>query len=157
VPVLKKLRKKYGDRLVFRLISDQKYNGELEGLENIAWNKNTEVKDLDQIDIGIMPLPNDDWSKGKCGFKGLQYMALGKPAVLSPVGVNTEIISHGQNGFLADSPEEWETILSALIEDDSLRKTIGERGRQTVEERFSHRSQKQRYVQIYRDIANNSV
>ncbi len=156
VPVLQKLREKYGDRLIFRLISDKKYTGPLEGLENIPWNKDTEVQDLDQIDIGIMPLPNDDWSKGKCGFKGLQYMALSKAAVLSPVGVNTEIISHGQNGFLADSPEEWEAILSALIEDAALRKSIGQKGRQTIEERFSYRSQRERYLNIYRDLISTA-
>ncbi len=152
VPVLKILREKYGERLTFRLISDELYEGKLPGLENIRWNKETEVQDLMAIDIGIMPLPDDAWSKGKCGFKGLQYMALGKPAVMSPVGVNTEIIEHGHNGFLARSPEEWEVVLSRLIENPELRKQIGEEGRKTVVERFSFRSQKDRYVKIYHDL-----
>jgi glycosyltransferase involved in cell wall biosynthesis len=154
VPILRRLREKYGGRLTFRLISDEPYTGELAGLENIKWNKETEIKDLDAIDIGIMPLPDDDWAKGKCGFKGLQYMALAKPAVLSPVGVNTEIIRHGHNGYLADAPEEWESILSALIEDPVLRKTMGEEGRKTIVERFSYHSQKEKYIKIYQDLVN---
>jgi glycosyltransferase involved in cell wall biosynthesis len=152
VPVLKKLREKYGERLTFRLISDEKFTGDLPGLENISWSKDTEVEDLAAIDIGIMPLPDDDWSRGKCGFKGLQYMALAKPAVLSPVGVNNDIIEHGVNGFLADTPSEWETILSTLIENPDLRRKTGENGRNTIVERFSYQSQKVRYLKIYRGL-----
>jgi glycosyltransferase involved in cell wall biosynthesis len=155
VPVLEKLRKKYGERVSFRMISDEFFNGQLDGLEKIKWNRQTEVEDLSAIDIGIMPLPDDDWSKGKCGFKGLQYMALAKPAVMSPVGVNKEIISHGENGFLADSTGHWEIILSQLIEDAVLRKKIGEAGRKTVEERFSFHSQKEHYLEIFRSLTQN--
>lgn len=155
VPVLEMLRKKYGERVSFRMISDEFFNGQLDGLEKIKWNRQTEVEDLSAIDIGIMPLPDDDWSKGKCGFKGLQYMALAKPAVMSPVGVNKEIISHGENGFLANSPEEWEHILSQLIEDADLRKKVGEAGRKTVAERFSFQSQKDHYLKIYRSLIQN--
>ncbi len=155
VPVLKKLRKKYGEKVSFRMISDEFFNEELEGLEKLKWTRETEVEDLSAIDIGIMPLPNDDWSKGKCGFKGLQYMALEKPAVMSSVGVNNEIISHGKNGFLADRPEEWEHVLSQLIEDADLRKKIGEAGRKTVEERFSFRSQKEHYLEIFLSLTQN--
>jgi len=152
VPVLKKLREKYGERVSFRMISDEFYNSQLDGLEKIKWNRETEVEDLSVIDIGIMPLPDDDWSKGKCGFKGLQYMALARPAVMSPVGVNNEIISHGNNGFLANNPEEWQKFLSQLIEDTDLRKKIGEAGRKTVEERFSFHSQKDHYLEIFRSL-----
>jgi glycosyltransferase involved in cell wall biosynthesis len=152
VPVLKRLREKYGTKVTFRLISDQVYPDHIEGLEIIRWNKDTEVQDLQAIDIGIMPLPDDAWSKGKCGFKGLQYMALGKPAVMSPVGVNTEIINHGQNGFLAGNLQEWDEILSELVENPSLRKRTGEAGRQTIEERFSFHSQKERYIGIYNHL-----
>ncbi len=155
VPVLRKLREKYGERVSFRMISDEFFNGQLDGLEKIKWNRETEVEDLSAIDIGIMPLPDDDWSKGKCGFKGLQYMALARPAVMSPVGVNNEIISHGKNGFLANKPEEWQQILSQLIEDADLRKNIGEAGRKTVEERFSFQSQKDNYVKIFQDLTHS--
>lgn len=152
VPVLKRLRELFGQRIVFRAISDEFYTGRLDGLENVYWRKESELKDLSAIDIGIMPLPDDAWSRGKCGFKGLQYMAMGKPAVMSPVGVNNDIIEHGVNGFLARTQEEWIEILSLLIIDEELRKKIGERGRKTVEERFSFQSQKERYLSIFRDL-----
>ncbi len=155
VPVLKKLREKYGEKVSFRMISDEFFNGELDGLEKIKWIRETEVEDLSAIDIGIMPLPDDDWSKGKCGFKGLQYMALEKPAVMSPVGVNNEIITHGKNGFLADSPEEWEHVLSQLIENADLRKKIGKAGRKTVEDRYSFNSQKDHYLKIFQDLTHS--
>jgi len=78
-----------------------------------------------------MPLPDDEWSKGKCGLKGLVYMSIGIPSVMSPVGVNTQIIRHGENGFLAGTEAEWFEILSLLIESPELRKQIGSSGRQT--------------------------
>jgi glycosyltransferase involved in cell wall biosynthesis len=156
VPFLKIIREKYGRKVTFRVISDEPYTGELEGLENIKWNRENEVSDLDVIDIGIMPLPDDPWSRGKCGFKGLQYMALKKPAVMSPVGVNKDIIEHGRNGFLASATEEWVKILSMLIENEEIRKTIGEQGRKTVEERFSYNSQKDNYLNIFKQLANHN-
>lgn len=152
VPVLRKLKEKYGKKVCFRLISDTRYNGLLEDLEFVRWRKETEVEDLDKIDIGIMPLPDDPWSRGKCGFKGLQYMSLGKPAVMSPVGVNTEIIDHGENGFLANSQQEWEQILSNLIENEQLRRDIGRKGQETVQTFYSFNAMKQRYLEIFRQL-----
>ena len=84
-----------------------------------------------------MPLPDDKWSRGKCGFKGLQCMALELPVVMSPVGVNKEIIDDGKNGFLASTNDEWMEKLSALIDSEELRREMGKNARQTVEERFS--------------------
>ena len=84
-----------------------------------------------------MPLPDDDWARGKCGFKGIQYMSLSKPAVMSPVGVNPEIIEHGVNGYLAESTEEWFQRLSQLIDSPELRSKIGTEGRRTIEQRYS--------------------
>jgi glycosyltransferase involved in cell wall biosynthesis len=157
VPFLKNIRKKYGDSVTFRLISDEFFDVELPGLEKIKWSKDTEVEDLSAIDIGIMPLPNDEWSRGKCGFKGLQYMALGKATVMSPVGVNTEIIQHGINGYLASTQAEWEDILSKLIENPNERKEIGLKGRETVEEKFSNHSQKDRYLAIFNNLLSEKT
>ena len=109
-------------------------------------------KDLSEIDIGIMPLPDDEWAKGKCGFKGLQYMAMEIPSVMSPVGVNTEIINDGVNGFLASTEEEWIEKLSLLIESPELRRKFGVKGRQTVVENFSVDSQKQRYLDYFNEL-----
>ncbi len=104
-----------------------------------------------------MPLPDDQWTKGKCGFKGLQYMALGIPAIMSPVGVNTEIIENGINGFLADTDEEWLDKLKLLIESENLRNTLGKAGRQTVIERYSFNSQKEKYLGYFKGLISRNV
>ncbi len=115
----------------------------------IPWNSETEIKDLLQFDIGIMPLPDDEWAKGKCGFKALQYMALELPAVASPVGVNSRIINHGVNGFLCNTPEEWEEALRKLIEDSDLRKKMGINGRKTVVENYSVLSNSANFLSLF--------
>ena len=150
-PILKKIKEKFPN-VYFKVISDVIFT--IEGLEikNCKWTKESEVADLEEIDIGIMPLPDDKWTKGKCGFKGLQYMAMEIPAVMSPVGVNTEIIEDGVNGFLAASEEQWIEKLSILISNSDLRKKLGENGRKTVINRFSFTSQKDKYVNILNNL-----
>lgn len=103
----------------------------------IPWRLESEIEDLCTFDIGIMPLPDDEYSRGKCGFKLLQYMALGIPAVASPVGVNNHIVREGINGLLAKNEGEWVEKLSQLIESKSNRYEIGNHGRVTVEENYS--------------------
>ncbi len=152
VPLLRRLRDQYGDKVCFRVISDEPLKEALPGLENIPWQRHTEIEDLQAIDIGIMPLPDDEWARGKCGFKGLQYMALEIPAVMSPVGVNTRIITDGVNGFIAGSWQEWYQKLCLLIESASLRRQLGARGRQTVMESYSFHSQKNRYLEFFNQV-----
>ncbi len=106
-------------------------------VNSMPWRLESELEDLCTFDIGIMPLPNDEYSRGKCGFKLLQYMALGIPAVASPVGVNSQIIRDGTNGFLANGEAEWVEKLGQLIEDKTKRIEMGKRGRITVEEEYS--------------------
>ncbi len=106
-------------------------------LEALDWDLESELEQLRRFDIGIMPLSDDEWSRGKCGFKLLMYMALGIPSVSSPIGVNAEIIRDGENGFLASSGEEWIEKLSLLIADPLLRQRIAAAGRRTVEEKYS--------------------
>jgi len=101
------------------------------------WSLEKEVGDLQELDIGIAPLIDDEWAKGKCGLKILQYMGVGIPCVSSSVGVNAEIIVDGANGFLAKTENEWIEKLSLLIEDETLRKRLGAAGRATVEKNFS--------------------
>lgn len=148
-PVLKRIKEKYGDKVRFKLIGDATYHNPEIDLRGVAWKLESEVEDLSDIDIGIMPLPNDEWAKGKCGFKGLQYMAMEVPAVLSPVGVNMEIIRHGENGFLASAEEEWESVLSLLIENPSLRREIGKSARKDIEQKYSVNSQWPVYKSIF--------
>lgn len=151
-PILLRLKEKYGDKICFRLINNVAYSNSALGLETTFWDKDKEIQQLEAIDIGIMPLPNDKWSKGKCGFKGLQYMALGIPTIMSPVGVNTDIIQHRKNGFLAETDDQWFEVLSELIDDKQLRQNIGSQGRKTVVERFSVNSQKQKYVALFHNL-----
>lgn len=151
-PVLEKIKEKYGNRVCFRFINNIPYKNEALELETTFWDKEKEIEQLSWIDIGIMPLPNDKWSNGKCGFKGLQYMALGIPTVMSPVGVNKDIIQNTDNGFLADTEDEWFSTLCTLIENTELRKSIGNKGRETVESFYSVNSQKNRYVSLFNHL-----
>jgi glycosyltransferase involved in cell wall biosynthesis len=108
-------------------------------LEFRPWRLETEVTDLQAGDIGVMPLPDDEWTRGKCGLKALLCMGCGLPVVLSPVGVNTEIVADDVNGFLAGSGEEWVDKLCRLANDEGLRRRLGKAARETVEERYSVR------------------
>lgn len=146
VPILREIEKSH--TFSFRVISNQMPNFELKSLEFVKWNKETEVEDLAKINIGVMPLTDTVWAKGKCGFKGLQYMALEIPAVMSPVGVNTSIVKDGKNGFLPNSPEEWKEILIKLLESESLRTEIGKAGLQTVKESYSVAANQSNYLNL---------
>jgi glycosyltransferase involved in cell wall biosynthesis len=106
-------------------------------IENIAWSLEREVELFNTCDIGVYPLADDDWARGKCGFKAIQFMACGVPVVASAVGVNREIIEDGVNGFLASTPEEWECKLARLLDDRELRRRFAVAGRKTIEERYS--------------------
>jgi glycosyltransferase involved in cell wall biosynthesis len=108
-------------------------------METVEWRLEDETALLQGFDIGIMPLHHAPWCLGKAGFKLLQYMAAGLPVVASPVGFNCELVQHGVNGFLADSPAEWQECLSRLLQDPALRLRMGEQGRQLVEKEFSLR------------------
>ena len=106
-------------------------------LRTLPWRLEQEVEELRGFDIGIMPMPDDEWARGKCGFKALLYMSVGLPVVSSPVGVNCEIIREGLNGFLASDEQTWVNRLSTLIEDRGLRDRMGQAGRTIVEEHYS--------------------
>lgn len=140
------------ERFKLRVIGTPKYK--LEGVEIEAqqWLAKSEVEDLRPADIGIMPLPDDAWSKGKCGLKALQFMALGTPTICSPVGVNTEIIQDGQNGFIAGTEDEWIEKLSALIRSSELRMRLGRAGRTTVEQKYSADVQAPRVFDIFQSV-----
>jgi len=152
IPLLVQIKNKYKNKVCFKVIVDEQKYYESLNLNTTQWSLKGEIEDLNQIDIGIMPLPDDKWAKGKCGFKGLQYMALEIPAVMSPVGVNVNIIENGINGFLPKNNNEWIDILSQLIEDDNLRKKIGENGRKTVKDKYSVESQKNIYLEAFNNL-----
>lgn len=103
----------------------------------LQWTEDMEASAIQQFDIGIMPLPDNDWERGKCAYKLIQYMACGLPVVASPVGVNVDVVQDGVNGFLAASPEEWEDALIRLLKDTELRKSLGQQGRQLVASQYT--------------------
>lgn len=153
LPVLRRVHARYGDRVRFRVIGDGTYRNEELGIVGLPWTAATEIEDLQDIDIGVMPLPDDEWARGKCGLKGLQYMALGIPTLMSPVGVNTEIIQDGKNGYLPRSADEWVSMLSTLVEDAELRAVVGAAGRRRVEESFSVNAWRDRYCDLLTAVA----
>ncbi len=103
----------------------------------VRWSEATEIADLCAFDIGLMPMPDTEWTRYKCGLKILQYMAAGVPAVASPVGVNSEIIRHGVNGWLATTPDEWLFVLRQLLSEPVRRASVVEAARTSVEQRYS--------------------
>jgi glycosyltransferase involved in cell wall biosynthesis len=115
----------------------------------IPWNETSEVADLLNVDIGVMPLRPDEWSEGKCGFKLIQYMSLGIPAVASPVGVNKQIVIDGEDGYIASSKDEWKAALTALITDHALRSTFGRAGRNKIIKDYSIQSQKDNFIALF--------
>jgi glycosyltransferase involved in cell wall biosynthesis len=145
-------REKFRLRIVG--VSDYRLDGV--EVEALPWRSRTETEDLRMIDIGMMPLPDDDWSRGKCGLKALQYMALGIPTICSPVGVNSEIIQVGVNGFLASSEDEWIEKLTTLLHSAELRKRFGLAGRRTVEAKYSARSQVPRVLEVFKSVVNKA-
>jgi glycosyltransferase involved in cell wall biosynthesis len=147
---LQKLAKR--DRFRLRVIGTPEYHLEGVDLEVMKWRSESEVDDLRQIDIGVMPLPNDNWSKGKCALKALQFMALGIPTVCSPVGVNADIIQNGENGFIAGSEEEWVEKLSRLLRSAELRMRLGRAGHATVEQKYSAMAQAPRVYEVLESI-----
>ena len=152
IPALRILKERFGERIAIRVVGDGRFSEPSLGIQGIPWRAETEIADLAAMDIGIMPLPDDEWAKGKCGLKGLQYMGLGLPAIMSPVGVNSEIITDGDNGFLAGTTDEWVAKLTRLIEDADLRKRMGERARRTVEERYSVNAWKNKYLEHFQRL-----
>jgi len=153
-PVLEQLAR----RRRFRLLIT--YNGPERQWPGIdmhwrPWTSDREVDDLLEFDIGLMPQPDEEWAKGKCGLKALQYMALGIPPVASRNGVLPEIIQDGRSGFLAANPDEWLARLESLLGDCKLRELMGEEARLTVQQRYDARLHVPRIADILRTVADS--
>ena len=155
--LLEKLSKKYS--LELWIIGPENSLDGLRFFKNInikviPWKLETEWKELSKIDIGIMPLLDDPWTRGKCGLKALQYMALGIPAIASNVGANKEIIQNGKNGFLASNEKEWIYYLEKLIKNPKLREKLGKAGRKTVEKDYSLEKNARKLAKIIKSLEN---
>jgi glycosyltransferase involved in cell wall biosynthesis len=116
----------------------------------IRWSPASEVDGVAGAHVGIMPLPDDRFAQGKCALKALQYMAIGRPVVVSPVGVNASIIRSGENGILARTEDEWVQSLATLADSESLRERLGRAARKTVEEGFSSEVASRRFANVVR-------
>jgi glycosyltransferase involved in cell wall biosynthesis len=135
VPVLSDVLRADHDRFV---TVGARYAGPLFDRHHIQdWTEASEARQISAFDIGIMPLPDSPFERGKCGYKLIQYMACGKPVVASPVGANVDIVHHGENGFLARTVDEWRAALVTLRSDPQLRLRMGEAGRRMVEQHYS--------------------
>lgn len=117
-------------------------------VEALAWNEKYEVEVISRFDIGVYPLPNEEWVLGKSGLKALQYMALGIPTVATDIGTIHRIIRNGENGFLVSSEKEWKNTITRLINDQCLREKLGRRAAATVEETYSINANKEKYLRI---------
>ena len=147
VPVLAELETRHD--FEFRVISNQPPALPLKSLRFQPWRKETEIEDLAGLHIGLMPLEDDPWAQGKCAFKALQYMALGIPALVSPVGMNPEVVQSGRNGYVCRSPAEWRQALEALLLDAELRIRLGAAARTTVEQRYSVQANTQNFLRLF--------
>jgi glycosyltransferase involved in cell wall biosynthesis len=135
MPAIRELSKRMPIRVVFVGSGPVFYEGcEVEVRE---WSESTEVAEMLRFDVGIMPLPDEPWTRGKCAFKLIQYMACGLPVVASPVGMNNDVVTHGSNGFLVASTSQWLSAFQALANSVELRRQMGAAGRRIVEQGFT--------------------
>lgn len=148
MPIFKKLILKYPVELV--IISNKTSQYQDNNIRHILWTEGNEVEDLLEINIGIMPLTNDAWSEGKCGFKLIQYLAVGIPVLASPVGVNKIIVEQGKNGFLCVTENEWYEYAVKLIESEELRRKMGIAGRKKIQLEYCIHSKKDIFLQLFK-------
>lgn len=150
IPILKDLETRH--IFEFRVISDLPPEPDMEfnSLRFIQWKKESEITDLMTFNVGVMPLLNDKWANGKCGFKALQYMSLGIPALVSPVGVNTKIVDEGENGFICKDAEEWKKALEKLMLDQGLLEKMGKNTRQKIERSYSVKSNESNFLGLFK-------
>ncbi len=147
VHVLQELEKKY--EFEFLVIADQNPNLSLRSFKFIEWNEENEINDLIQCNIGIMPLYNNEFAQGKCGFKIIQFLSLGIPVVASPIGVNEQIVDAGINGFLCSTMQDWMLALEKLLTEASLRRQMGISGRKKIEEYYSEASNEKNFISLF--------
>lgn len=122
-------------------------------VENIPWNAETENRELADASIGIMPLENTYWEKGKCGFKLIQYMASGLPVVCSNLPANKEIVENTVNGFIADNEEEWFQQINFLLENPEICIKMGKESRKRIEQHYSYQIWGRKYANIIKENA----
>jgi glycosyltransferase involved in cell wall biosynthesis len=123
------------------------------GIEAVDWEEATEIAEVQRMDIGIMPVPDEPWARGKSGYKLIQYGACALPVVASPVGVNSEIVRHGDTGFLVSDAEAWRACLTKLLADPALRRRLGQAGRERIDTHYSLAAHAPRLIALLRQVA----
>lgn len=146
-PVRKILAENPG--MKFLVICNRQPDFHFAGLDFKVWEMKSELKDLQKIHVGLMPLPDTDWARGKCGFKILQYFSLGIPAIASPVGVNRNMIREGVNGFLCTDENSWYNRLNQLISNTGMRKKFGILGREIVRDHYSNTANRTNFLRLF--------
>ncbi len=151
-PALARLTQRH-PRLVLKVICSRFPDWPEVAVQRVPWSAATEAAELAAADVGVMPLTDDEWSRGKCAFKLLQYMAASLPCVASPVGANTEAVLDGETGYHARDDREWEAALARLIESPQLAARFGAAGRERVERYFSMQVYRARYLALLTRLA----
>jgi glycosyltransferase involved in cell wall biosynthesis len=142
--------------LRLKIVSDFELQSSKISILNIPWSEEIEAEALASSHIGIAPMPDDAWTRGKCGLKILQYMAAGLPVISSPIGVNRDIIENGLNGFLATEPEEWIFAITKLATDPALRDRLGQSGQRQVIEHYSVNVTFQKMICLVQELTDAS-
>lgn len=151
LPALEEVARHF-PRVCLKIVCDRFVESPFIRIINKPWEEAQEVRDLQSFDIGIMPLTDDLWARGKCALKIVQYLAVGVPVVCSPVGMNRDIVRDGVNGFWTTTRREWVDRLGLLIEDPELRKQMGLAGRKIVEERYSLQVVGERLIELFKGL-----
>jgi glycosyltransferase involved in cell wall biosynthesis len=153
LPTFEKLYQKY-QNLRLKIVCDQFLDGIDLPVIKKRWSSEGEIEDLKSFDIGVSPLSDDLWSRGKCGLKILQYYGVGIPVVCTPVGVNKDVVKDGVNGFWAKDEQDWEDSLLKLIQEEGLRREMGIKGRETVERSFCIEVNAPRMLEILKKVSS---
>ena len=146
--VFEEIGKRFPGRVELKIICDVFFDCTYIPVRKVQWASETEVEELKDIDIGIMPLMDDLWSWGKCGLKILQYYGVGVPAVCTPVGVNRDVVTNGESGLWAKTPEEWADALTTLVENAPLREKMGLEGRAILEQGYTKEANEEKILAL---------
>ncbi len=147
VPVIKDLQREY--EFEFHVISDARPPFEMESMKYVKWDADKEIDQLLQFNIGVMPLKDNDWSRGKCGFKAIQYLSLGIPAVVSPVGVNEHIVTNNENGLLCATENDWRARLADLLVNPNEIERLGAKARSSIIGKFTRKGNSANFIHLF--------
>jgi glycosyltransferase involved in cell wall biosynthesis len=150
-PVFKAIGRRFS-HVRLKIVSNDSIDSSSLPVIKKTWRLEDENEDLISFDVGLMPLGDDLWSRGKCGLKIIQYLSVGVPAVCTPVGINRDIVKDGQNGFWASSTEDWVGRLTQLIKDPDLRRNMGCHGMDTVEKEYSLTVTSEKFLGVLKNL-----